>query len=63
MVDQATGINGIDVANNPAECSNMDIFDRSIGQCFYQDGFEGNACERQSCQSTCNNFNQCIIMH
>lgn len=59
-VDQATEI---DQAHNLAECSNMGICDRSTGTCLCRDGFEGIACERQSCQDHCNNVGNCISMY
>jgi hypothetical protein len=58
--DQATGV---DVAHNPAECSNMGVCDRSTGACQCREGFEGIACERQSCPSHCNNVGECLSMY
>lgn len=58
--DQAIGI---DNAHNVAECSNMGICDRSTGLCMCRDGFEGIACEKQSCPKNCNNVGNCISMY
>jgi len=58
--DQATGI---DVAHNEAECSNMGICDRTTGLCQCQEGFEGKACERQSCPNQCNGVGECKSMY
>ena len=58
--DQATGI---DIAHNQAECSNMGLCDRTTGQCECREGFEGIACERQSCPSLCNGVGECQSMY
>lgn len=50
------------------ECSNMGLCDRNTGRCLCREGFEGNACERMSCNqenedlSTCNNSGRCLSM-
>ncbi len=58
--DQAIGI---DDAHNSAECSNMGICDRTVGQCVCQAGFEGTACQRKTCPNECNNVGKCLSMH
>jgi hypothetical protein len=58
--DQATGI---DVAHNEAECSNMGVCDRASGLCQCREGFEGIACERQSCPNLCNGVGECQSMY
>ena len=58
-VDQAISL---DTAHQSAECSNKGICDRVSGQCKCQDGFEGIACERQSCPDQCNNQGECLSM-
>lgn len=57
--DQAVGI---DLAHSSVECSNMGICDRSSGLCMCREGFEGIACERQSCPSLCNGVGECQSM-
>lgn len=59
-VDQATGV---DQAHNQAECSNMGICDRETGLCTCREGFEGTACERQSCPDQCNGLGECQSMY
>eukprot|EP00981_Chlorochromonas_danica_P010283 scaffold3079_cov187-Ochromonas_danica.AAC.10 len=59
-VDQAQGE---DNAHNLAECSNMGICDRTTGLCACQDGFEGIACERQSCPNHCQEVGKCNSMY
>lgn len=59
-VDQATDV---DVAHNIAECSNMGICNRESGVCECRDGFEGTACERQSCPNKCNGLGECQSMY
>jgi len=55
---------GIDQAHNLAECSNMGTCDRISGQCVCRMGFEGQACERQSCPgSNCNGQGKCEAMY
>eukprot|EP01040_Poterioochromonas_malhamensis_P003664 gene3664-3914_t len=58
--DQAQGI---DNAHNLAECSNMGTCDRTTGLCVCREGFEGIACERQSCPNHCNNVGECLSMY
>jgi len=58
--DQAIGI---DNAHNAAECSNMGICDRTTGLCQCREGFEGIACERQSCPNKCNGVGECLSMY
>ena len=53
---------GIDIAHQPAECSNMGLCDRTTGKCACKDGFEGNACERMSCPFSCNGQGKCQSM-
>ncbi len=57
--DQATET---DVAHNPAECSNMGLCDRATGLCICREGFEGIACERQTCPNQCNGVGECQSM-
>jgi hypothetical protein len=46
----------------------MGLCDRNTGRCICRSGFEGNACERMSCNteskevSTCNNSGRCLSM-
>ncbi len=46
----------------------MGLCDRNTGRCICREGFEGNACERMSCNqvdakvSTCNNSGRCLSM-
>ena len=54
---------GVDLAHQPAECSNMGSCDRITGQCLCREGWEGNACERKSCPSTCSNVGKCQSMY
>lgn len=51
-----------DKAHQLSECSNMGICDRSSGICSCRDGFEGAACEKQSCLDNCNNVGECVSM-
>lgn len=52
-----------DNAHNAAECSNMGTCDRSTGSCQCREGFEGKACERQSCVARCNNVGECLSQY
>lgn len=54
---------GEDDAHNSAECSNMGICDRATGLCVCREGFEGIACERQSCPNRCNELGECNSMY
>jgi hypothetical protein len=58
-VDHATGI---DIAHASSECSNMGLCDRATGACNCKVGFEGNACERNSCSKACNMVGDCQSM-
>lgn len=58
--DQAIAI---DDAHNLAECSNMGICERETGLCQCREGFEGIACERQSCPNKCNGVGECQSMY
>eukprot|EP01038_Epipyxis_sp_PR26KG_P010435 gene10435-14018_t len=58
--DQATGI---DEAHNIAVCSNMGVCDTDTGICKCREGFEGIACERQSCPNQCNHVGECQSMY
>lgn len=58
--DQAVGI---DNAHNSAECSNMGLCNRVTGLCECREGFEGIACERQSCPNLCNGVGECQSMY
>ena len=53
---------GIDVAHQPAECSNMGNCDRTTGECSCKEGFDGKACERMTCPSSCNGQGICQSM-
>lgn len=53
---------GVDHAHNPAECSNMGICNRQIGECACKIGFEGKACERLSCPNACTGQGRCQSM-
>lgn len=53
----------VDTAHNSAECSNMGVCDRTTGVCQCRSGFEGVACERQTCPSRCNNLGECQSMY
>jgi hypothetical protein len=54
---------GIDEAHNEAECSNMGLCNRDTGLCLCRQGFDGNACERQACPSSCNGVGECESMY
>lgn len=58
-VDYATGV---DNAHNLALCSNRGHCDYETGLCACEAGFEGKACERLSCISSCNNRGKCLSM-
>ncbi|RYG70340.1 hypothetical protein EON64_00440, partial [archaeon] len=62
--DRAWADKGIqdDNAHRPAECSNKGLCDRTTGLCVCQEGFEGIACERQSCPNNCNGVGECQSM-
>ncbi|KAJ1439790.1 hypothetical protein B484DRAFT_314322, partial [Ochromonadaceae sp. CCMP2298] len=51
-----------------AECSAMGVCDRGTGQCSCRSGFEGEACERLSCQgrisasSACSGRGRCLSL-
>jgi len=51
-----------DDAHNSAECSNRGICDEAFGICYCQEGFEGRACERISCDEDCSGRGRCISM-
>lgn len=51
-----------DKAHQLSECSNMGICDRETGTCQCREGFEGSACEKQSCLDNCNNVGECVSM-
>jgi hypothetical protein len=55
----ATDIGHID----GVECSNRGVCDRSAGTCTCQSGFTGSACERLSCNSSCNYRGKCLPMN
>ena len=46
------------VAHSPAECSRKGLCDRSNGKCMCFDGYEGDSCQRQSCN--CNDRGTCL---
>jgi hypothetical protein len=54
---------GVDIAHNEAECSNMGLCNRETGLCLCREGFDGNACERQSCPASCNGVGECESMY
>lgn len=54
---------GTDLAHNSAECSNMGKCDRATGLCTCRTGFEGKACERKSCPTSCNGKGICQSMY
>jgi hypothetical protein len=58
-VDQAVAV---DDAHNSAECSNMGLCDRETGLCACREGFEGVACERQTCENHCGGVGECQSM-
>jgi len=53
---------GIDLAHQPAECSNRGLCDREKGQCQCHDGFTGKACERLTCENDCNGYGRCMSL-
>ena len=53
---------GIDNAHNLAVCSNRGVCDLTTGTCSCMTGFEGGACERFSCPSSCNGRGKCMSM-
>ena len=50
---------GVDDAHNDAECSNKGICNRNTGDCECQNGFDGEACARRTCPSSCNTRGKC----
>ena len=58
--DMATGV---DQAHASSECSNMGTCDRLTGTCVCREGWEGNACERKSCNTFCGNVGKCQSMY
>jgi hypothetical protein len=44
------------------ECSNRGICERETGECACKSGYEGAACERASCPSSCSGHGQCVTM-
>lgn len=57
--DEATAT---DVAHASAECSNRGVCDRFYGKCTCDDGFEGAACERMTCNNDCNEHGRCLTL-
>ena len=53
-------VTATDVAHQPVECSNRGLCDTATGACVCDVGFEGQACERMSCN--CNGHGQCMSM-
>lgn len=51
-----------DNAHKATECSNMGICDRTTGSCVCREGFEGIACERQTCPDRCSNVGECLSL-
>jgi len=51
---------GVDNAHNLAECSNQGICDVFSGTCVCQNGFEGSACQRKTCPSSCSGVGICM---
>lgn len=51
-----------DNAHKSSECSNMGLCDRATGICQCREGFEGIACERQTCPSRCSNVGECLSL-
>jgi len=52
-----------DVAHQSKECSNMGVCDRLTGGCICRVGFEGNACERNTCPVSCTGMGDCQSMY
>ena len=52
-----------DVAHASKECSNMGLCDRTSGLCSCNAGFEGNACERNTCSKACSLMGDCQSMY
>jgi len=51
---------GADTAHADAECSEMGHCDSMTGKCRCFQGFEGNACQRNSCPNSCYGHGQCV---
>ena len=54
---------GFDIAHSLATCSNMGTCATQFGTCSCNLGFEGIACERMSCPSSCFFRGQCLSMN
>ena len=53
----------VDVAHQPAECSNAGICDTMTGLCMCDWGTTGKACDRKTCPNDCNLNGVCVSMH
>ncbi|KAJ8599458.1 hypothetical protein CTAYLR_008049 [Chrysophaeum taylorii] len=51
-----------DTAHAKAECSNRGLCDRTTGECECMSGYQGKACERTSCDTSCYNKGKCLAM-
>ena len=61
--DMPENIAGVDTAHQMAECSNRGLCNRDTGECSCEYGrFEGAACERKTCPSSCNFHGTCLSM-
>lgn len=53
---------GVDIAHQPAECSNRGNCNRQTGQCECMEGYEGLACNRMECPEWCSTHGECNSM-
>jgi len=51
-----------DTAHALAECSDMGLCDRTRGTCKCFHGYEGDACQRNTCHNDCSGNGQCVSL-
>lgn len=49
-------------AHAVAECSDMGLCNRDLGKCMCFPGFEGDACQRNTCHNGCSGNGQCVSL-